>query len=88
MRRIQVHFKRRRKQIAGLLRPLLALAPVGRQFQRAPVGEVKSFIAIEYRLNKIIAAGNRRKMRGRPTERIVVQHGDGTGRQTLDVETE
>ncbi len=71
-----------------LLGPLLALALVGRQLQRAPVGEVKNFIAIEYGLDKIIAAGNRRKMGGRPTERIVVQHGDGTGRHTLDVETE
>ena len=67
---------------------MLTLALVRRQFQRAAIRQVIGFVAIEHRLDVIVAAGNRRQARSRPAERLVIEHSLSAGRESIHVEPE
>src|SRR5271169_1158816 len=76
----------RRIQVAGLLGPLLTFALVGRQFQYAPIRQMKSLIAIEYGLHQIVARGQRRQAPRRPAEGVVIEDRGLSRRESLNVQ--
>src|ERR1700692_2030283 len=88
VRRIDMQANGCRIQVAGLLRPLLALTLVGWELQNASIGHVKGFIAIQHRLDQVVAGGNDRETPSGPTEGVVIENYSTSGGQAVDVEAE
>jgi hypothetical protein len=82
------HSQRLGVQVAGLLSPLLSLAPVRGQQQLAAIGQMECFVPIQHGLHKILTGRQLRQLAQGPAERMIIQHGGRSRRKVGHSETE